>query len=407
MILDSYRVLDLTDHQGQLCGMVLGMLGADVVKIEPPQGDPVRRMGPFVGGEPHPERGIPWIAHNACKRSVTLDITTKEGRGIFLNLVSSAHFIIESFPPGRMESIGLGFHELLRHNPSLILVSITPFGRTGPRAHWASCDLVMMGMGGQMVYCGEPDGPPLRFAVDQSYPLAGIYAAIAALAAHWDRAATGEGQHVDVSIQECVLMTSFNMHVCWEMEGIEIKRQGVRGMRGDVRFRTIWPCSNGYVSWRVFFGNWGRWTRSLVEWMDELGEAGDLADVRWEELQMHSVPQEEIDRMEEVFQHFFLKHTKEELFDEALRLGIPLFPVQEPGELLIDQQLSHRGFWSLIPYPHLGVRLPHPRLPFPLPGMESPLRRAPTLGEHNKEIYCGELGLSQSDLVILREAGVI
>ena len=131
-MLGPYRVLDMADEKGLLCGKLLGDLGADVVKIEKPGGDPARKLEPFYHDEPDPEKSLFWFALNTSKRGITLDIETADGRGIFKKLVKSADFVIETFPPGYLDGLGLGYPELEKINPGIIMVSITPFGQAGP-----------------------------------------------------------------------------------------------------------------------------------------------------------------------------------------------------------------------------------------------------------------------------------
>jgi len=397
----------LSNHRGQLCGKILADLGGDVLKIEPPGGDSARRIGPFVGDDPHPEKSLYWLAYNTNKRGVTLDIEKEDGKRLFLEMAKDAKFIIESFPPGYLDTLDLSYISLSSVNPSLIMVSITPFGQSGPYRGFKDSDLINMGMGGQMILCGDSDRPPLRFPAEQSYALAGMNGAMAALAAHLYRERTGKGQHIDVSIQESVFQTTFNLHPFWELQGISLQREGPRSMRGELTFRTCWKCRDGYISWRIFTGSWGRWTRSLVDWMMEEGKAGDLARVPWEEIDMNKLSQEEIDDFEAVFGDFFLRNTKRELFEGALKRELPLFPVNTSADILEDKQLDARGFWHKVAYPEMGLSIKHPGPPFQLPGEPCAIRRAPRIGEHNEEIYRAKLGLSGEEIIRLLEAGVI
>lgn len=173
-LLDGYRVLDLTDEKGLLCGRMLADLGADVIKIEKPGGDPARFRGPFYKDDPHPEKSFYWFALNLNKRSVTLDVETADGRDIFNRLVKTADFVIESFPPGHMKDIGLGYEALEKINPRVILTSITPFGQTGPYKDWKASELVAWAMGGFMFLCGDADRAPVQIACPQSYFHAGV-----------------------------------------------------------------------------------------------------------------------------------------------------------------------------------------------------------------------------------------
>src|SRR5437868_6432551 len=168
-MLSHCRVLDLTTERGLLCGQVLGDLGADVIKVEPPGGSPVRRLPPFFGDLPGPERSVYWWAYNRNKRSITLNLDSDEGRDLFRQLARGADFVIESDNPGQLSQRGLGYQELSALKPELIVVSITPFGQDGPKASYADSDLTIMAAGGVVILYGDEDRPPLRMSVPPAY----------------------------------------------------------------------------------------------------------------------------------------------------------------------------------------------------------------------------------------------
>src|SRR4029450_5891695 len=207
-MLSPYRVLDLTTHRGLLCGQILGDLGADVIHVEPPGGAPARRLGPFAGDVPHPDRSLFWWAQTRNQRSITLDLDATQGRDILRQLVRRAHFVLESDEPGAMAARGLGPDELRAVNPSLVSVSITPFGQDGPKAHWASSDLVLLAAGGPLYLTGDDDRPPVRLPVPQAGFHAAADAAVGGVIGHHARRRTGRGQHVDVSAQQSVTLAT-------------------------------------------------------------------------------------------------------------------------------------------------------------------------------------------------------
>jgi crotonobetainyl-CoA:carnitine CoA-transferase CaiB-like acyl-CoA transferase len=196
-ILAPYRVLDLTDESGFSCGKILADLGADVIKIEPPQGDAARRLGPFPNDVPDPEKSLYFISYNAGKRGITLNVGTPRGRDLLNRLALRAGFLIETFPPGTLDRKNF--------DPRLIVASITPFGQTGPYRNYKGSDLIMMAMSGLMSLIGEPGKMPLRVSLPQSPMWAGMYAAAGVLIAHYRRQLTNAGQHVDVSMQSALL----------------------------------------------------------------------------------------------------------------------------------------------------------------------------------------------------------
>jgi crotonobetainyl-CoA:carnitine CoA-transferase CaiB-like acyl-CoA transferase len=202
-MLSAYRVLDLTNQNGYLCGKMLGDMGADVIKIESPRGDSGRKTGPFYQQIPDQEKSLYWFAYNLNKRGITLDIETTDGRQILSRLIKKADFIIESFDPGYMDSLGLSWEKIHEINPRIVMTSITPFGQTGPYKDFKGSDLVVMAMSGLMYITGNPDSAPLRISFPQAFLLASAHAAASSMIAHYYRETSGEGQHVDVSAQEC------------------------------------------------------------------------------------------------------------------------------------------------------------------------------------------------------------
>ena len=386
--LSPYRVLDLTDEKGMLCGRVLGDLGADVIKVEKPGGDKARNIGPFYQDVVHPERSLYWFAYNANKRGMTLDLETAEGKGIFKSLVRTSHFVIESFPPGYLEDMGLGYTVLSEVNPEIIVVSITPFGQSGPYRDYKSSDIVAMAMGGLMYVTGDADRPPVRVSVEQAYLHAGMQAAIGALFAHHYREITGKGQWVDISVQESIVPTMPEILPQWQFARYKIVRSGSYIFRGQAWQRAAWPCKDGQIGMRILTGVYAKAIIPLIEWMDKEGMAGKLKDVNWQDIDVSKITQEEYDSWEEQFIEFFLTHTKEELYREAEKKHIHLLPAYAPDELLKYDQLVSRKYWTKVEHPELGTTITYPgqftRLSLTPCSIR---RRAPLIGEHNQEIY--------------------
>ena len=403
-MLSPYRVLDLTDEKGLLCGKLLGDLGADVIKIERPGGDPARSIGPFYHDEADPEKSLFWFAFNTSKRGITLDIETPNGQEVFKKLVEGADFVIESFPPGYMDKLDLGYSALEEVNPGVIMVSITPFGQTGPFKDYKAPDIVAWAMGGYMYPWGDADRPPFRISHhSQSYLHAGAEAAVGAMLALHHREITGEGQHVDVSVQEAVAQANGPLTSTWDMRKVVPPRGG---LRGNVNVTTMWPCKDGYVIWIYWGGLSVSWNLPLVKWMDEEGMAGDfLREFDWATLDFTTATQETIDRLEEPTGKFFLAHTKAELFEGIVKHRGMLYPVATTREVLESTQLAVRGFWMELEHPELGTTITYPSA-FAHASEAPPRisRRAPLIGEHNQEVYEQELGLSGGELIPLRRA---
>jgi benzylsuccinate CoA-transferase BbsE subunit len=411
-ILGSFRVLDLTEQNGSLCGKILADLGADVIKIEKPQGDRSRNLGPFYHNKVGQNTSLHWFAFELNKRGITLDIEKKDGQQLFLQMISKADFLIESFPVGHMDELGLGYAALSKYNPRLIMTSISPFGQTGPYKHFKASDIVIMAMGGFMFITGNPGEPPLRVSVPQAFLLASAHAAAASMVAHYYRQTSGFGQYIDVSAQQCVLAELSNAIPLWELNQTIMKRAGsyMAGRWGDIKQRLLWPCKDGFVIFYVIGAKAGaRTNRSLFKWMDEEHAAPEyFRDFVWEELDMAQQSQEMQSLIEEPIGKFFLAHTKEELYVEGQKRDIIIGGVSSPKDLFNDPQLAARHFWLNIEHEDLEDTILYPG-PF-IKATETPVkinRRAPLLGEHNLEIFEGELGLSRETICTLKEAGII
>lgn len=410
-MLSPYRVLDLTDERGLLCGRILADLGADVLQIEPPAGNSARRVGPFFRDDPDPERSLYWWSYAAGKRGITLDPAVPDGKTLLERLVRSAHFLIESGGPGELAAHGLGYDRLAALNPGLIVVSITPFGQTGPYAAYQASDLVGMGLGGFMFVTGDPDRAPVRVGFPHFHLHGAAAGAAGAMLAHAQRCRTGEGQHVDVSCQEAVARALANAPAGYAMEGAVIVRQGSYRQTGHDQFmRITWPCKDGFVNFQFSGGaSSGQSVNNFVCWMADEGMSDAyMQSLDFKALGYGTVTREMLDRIVPPVAAFLMKRTKQELFEGAMERRVLLFPVATLSDILANPQLAARNFFRSLEEPEIGVPLTMPG-PFvrasatPL----APPAMAPRLGQHNVEIYLDELGLTCADFVRLREAGVI
>ena len=405
-MLSPYRVLDLTDEKGQLSGKLLGDLGADVIKIEKPGGDPSRNLGPFYHDEVEPEKSLNWFAFNASKRGITLDIEKPEGKELFKRLVKSADFVIESFPPGYMDNLGLGYSDLEKVKPDIIVIAVTPFGQTGPYRDFKAPDIVLWAMGGRMFAIGDADRPPLRMSHhSQSYIQAALDVGVSAMMALNYRQMTGEGQFIDVSIQTALVQSG---ETGWDLRQRFQPRGGMRNP--GVQITRTWPCKDGLVTWVYMPGQFRAATNvAFVNWMDSEGMATDfLKEFDWEEFDYAEVTQEIMDRLEGPTAKFFMSHTKLELLEGAVQHRILFYPQFDTTDLLESVQLNAREYWADLEHPELGTTITYPG-PFAKLS-ETPIkitRRAPLIGEHNHEIYEEELGISSAEILKLKQAGII
>ncbi len=357
------RVLDLADASGVFCGRLLVGLGAEVIRVEPPGGDPMRAV-PLA------------FAHgNAGKRSVVLDLATRRGCADLLRLVATADVLVETFPPGRLESLGLGYPALAAVRPGLVLVSITPFGQSGPRAHWRGTDLTAVALGGMMTLGGAPAGPPLQPPREQAHHLAGLNGAIGALVALRARRLTGRGQHVDVSVQEAVAATL-------EYGAISYIHQGVVHRRSGSRYphvlHGLFRARDGFVAGGVS-GSPRMW-QGLLAWMQETGQAGDLGDPRWAD---ETVRLAERERLFAVIDAFTVGSPKAEFYREAQRRRLPWAPVDSPEEVAANAQLAARGFFVEVAWD--GGAAADVGFAFAFPEGQRPKRlRAPEPGDYQQ-----------------------
>ena len=408
-MLKEYRVLDLTDEKGAACGKILGDLGADVIKIEKPGGDPSRRIGPFYHGSNNPEESLQWWAHNANKRGVTLDIETTEGRELFLKLCDTADIIIESFAPGYLDTLGLGYQALSGLYPRLIITSITPFGQTGPYKDRKASDIAILAMSGLMSITGYPDRAPIRMCLDQTYLLGSIHGVVGTLMALRHLVASDEGQWVDVSLYEAAVRGNYWEPARWEFLHEIVKRAGNRFPRAVAKGLQLWRCKDGYVTWLLTGGVTGaKQMNALVKWMSELNQAGVLKDVDWANLHLSKIPQEDLDTWEQVIEKFFENFTLDELEQEAIARGIPMARLNQINHVAEDEQLIAREFWKQLPVAGSNETVSYPAYPYLTNQNNVQVRtRAPRIGEHNEDIYVKELGIPAAKMSSLKESGVL
>jgi crotonobetainyl-CoA:carnitine CoA-transferase CaiB-like acyl-CoA transferase len=407
-MLNNYRVLDLTDEKGSLCGKILGDLGADVVKIEKPGGDPSRHLGPFYHDTVDPEKSLLWFAMNANKRGITLQLEDPEGREIFRRLSDKADFIIESSPPGYMDKLDLGYSSLSNSNPRLIMTSISPFGQTGPYKNYKASDIVILAMSGFMYINGDQNRAPLKMCLDQSYYLASAQAVAGTLLALQNRYASGKGQHIDVSLYEVMVRANYREPFRWEWEKAKTPRMGNFFARGSAAFRQLWPSKDGYVTWMIMMEN-PKPVRGWVEWMKEEDQAGRWGDINWDEVpNFLKWSPEDIEAIQQSIAQFMRTHTTKELEAGSIKRGLLLSPVNSVDAVAHDDQLAARNFWKEIDHPDLGGALTYQRFTYLSTEGTNEIRfRAPLIGEHNSAIYGEELGLTADAISSLKQREII
>ncbi|MBI4308299.1 MAG: CoA transferase [Chloroflexi bacterium] len=406
--LDGLKVVEYAHFvAAPYCSKLLADLGAEVIKVEEPgQGDPARSRGPFTGDVPHPERSILYLYLNTNKRGVTLGVDSAPGRKLFRDLVAWADVLIEDNPPADMRRWGLDYKELRRVNRQLIMCSVTPFGQTGPyrdyRAYYLNTfhaggeGYVLPGGLGWLLY---HDRPPLKVGGYKGEYDCGLIAAIAVVAAYYGRELLGQGQHIDLSKQEALLTLSRPELAKWPNEQfLETRASRAFPIAG------LMQCKDGFVQLMPLEEH--MW-RGLVDLMGNPTWARD-PKYAWERLsdRMGGYA-EEREQVNTWLSEWMLHHTKEEIYYGLQQRGSAAGIISTPSDLLTSEQLKGRGFFQPIEHPVAGRAL-YPSAPHQY--SETPWRArrpAPTLGQHNEEVFCELLGRDPEDLARLRQAGVV
>ncbi len=393
--LEGIRVVDVSQGiAGPYCTRLLADLGAEVIKVEPPEGDYARRLGPFPGDEPHPDKGGLFIHLNGNKKSVTLDVTTTSGRAVLKKLLARADALVESGAPGEMSALGLGYEELKGEFPELVYCSVTPFGQTGPYASYQGNSLAAMALSGLMYITGDPDKEPLSTGGEPAEYFGALNAWIGVMAALEHRAQTGAGQHVDVSMLEALGSADEYNTIMYSYLGAVRKRYHSRHHIPTYP-SEIFPCRDGHI---VVIGG----ATGFPLMMAVLIEQPELENnPMFQNLWLRTFQWQ---KFEEILRPYLLEHDWDDLLTRAQELRVPFAAVMNPAMLLENAHLKERAFFETVDQPGVG-ELPLAGGPFKMQG--TPLRYgpAPALGEHTQEVLA-EAGYDSDDAVILRERGV-
>ncbi len=406
-VLEGVRVLELAGEPGELCGKLLAGMGADVLKVEPPGGCETRSIGPFYRDEPHPDRSLHFWHHNVNKRGVTCNLETPEGRELFKRLAEDADIVLETFRPGYLDSLGLGYAGLSAIAPGLVLTSITPFGQTGPYAHWKGSDLIGLATGGTLNVCGYEDHsiPPIRGDGNQAYNTACVEAAIGTMSALLYGQATGIGQHVDVSVQDCMAITVEFQNLKWMYGRKQVLRQAGRHAREVITMPSTLLTANGtHLLWSFRLDDQKTW-KAFVDWSAESGYAPDLASEEYLDPHFRLANAEMII---ELVHGFIGGKTAREAFEEGQRYDQWIAPINAPEDLVDDPQFVARDYYRQVEHPELGESFAYTGAPWLFHASPwSTEFRAPLLGEHNRVVYGGELGIGDDEIEAYTKAGAI
>jgi crotonobetainyl-CoA:carnitine CoA-transferase CaiB-like acyl-CoA transferase len=390
MALAGRRVLELADEKGVYCGKLLADMGADVIKIERPGGDATRGIPPFVRDEPDPDGSLFFLYANTSKRGVTLDVARPEGKDLFRRLARTADLVIETLPPGHLDGLGLGYASLKQANPGLVLTSITGFGQTGPHREFRPSDIVASALGGSMYVTGEEEDPPVRLAGSQAYLAASVAAAASSMIALHHSRVSGCGQHVDISVEEVTASVS---HICgvgkWLDDGIIPRRSGT-GLFASVPSGT-YACRDGTVYLMV---NRPLHWQALAQWIQEATGNREVLDPMFEGPSSNRQPYREL--LDVFIGDLTSQFTVDAFYHEAQRRHLAVTPLNSAAAVAADAHLAARGYFVETDHPRLG-RLRQPGAPYRHSETPWSLRRpAPTVGQHNEDVFRGELGVREA-----------
>ncbi len=415
-MLSCYRILDITTDKAFIAGRALSDFGAEVIKIERPGGDPSRSMPPFYKDDPDPEKNLWWLSFNANKKGITLDIETEAGREIFKKLVETADAVLESFAPGYLDNLGLGYKDLSAVNPGIVLTSITGFGQEGPYRDYKDPDIVVRALGGLVHSVGYDDRPPLVSSFRHTHSLGAMNGAAGTMIALIQRGRTGKGQHVDASAQQAIdVVCSAEIEGPYALFGNVVTRHGraraeVTLKDGSTFYNTlIWECKDGYIALNLLLNPSGaKNNATMFAYIEKEGiPTGTFKDWDWTTKSWEDMTRAQADEMAVILEKFFKNHTKKELLDMAVKNRFQLGPCNNAEDILAHPQLEARNFWQDIDHPELGTKLKFPGGAVKTTqGYVGPKRRAPRIGEHNAEVY-GALGLSETELADLKKQRVI
>ena len=395
--LEGVRVVDLTHYiSGPYCTRLLATMGAEVIKVEKPgTGDPARRLGPFPPSRAgDPEASATFMYLNCSKKGITLDLKSERGKELLLRLVDSADILVENFAPRVLPSLGLTYEALSLRNPRLVMTSISNFGQTGPYRDWRAVELNLYGLGGLMNITGEPDQPPLREGAPLAQLGAGQNAFVASMTALYHAESTGMGQWIDISIAEYTTNILENALMQYSYSGREFERAGNRGY-GRAAW-GIYPCKDGYVG--VIAGPDHRWPA-----VADIMEREELADERFRTRLGRLSNADEVDAL---MLPWLLDNNKVDIFRMGQERGLGFAYVATLQDILEMDQLNARDYYLEVEHP-VGGAYKYPGPPA-RPSEETwEFRRAPLLGEHNREVMGGLLGYGDAEVDELAEAGIL
>ena len=396
--LEGIRVLELArDVAGPFAGKMLADFGADVLKVEPPAGDPARLAGPFPGDTPHPEKSGLFLHLNTNKRSITLDPSTADGAHLVRRLAAGVDIVIEDFAPGQAAQWGFGWETLSEGRDELVMASITPYGQNGPYRDYLGTEITLQAIGGPLRNTGHGEKEPLKLAGNVAHYHAGVTTAFAVMAAQLRAELGGEGDYIDISVQQC--QAGFR-----DRRTIFVTAASYTGMArnrpvpGSRLATGVRECRDGYVN--VLAG------RNLDSLLILIDRPDLFADIEPGVLP-NQQPPEVIAQLETAYGEWLMEHDKLDVIARAQELRILCGAILTVEDLVTDPHYRDRGVWDTIDHPIAGA-FEYPGTPLIMSASPRPdPRPAPLLGEHNEAVFGDELGLDRDELARLNAAGVL
>jgi formyl-CoA transferase len=393
--LADLRVIELgTLLAGPFCGQLLGDMGAEIIKVEPPgQGDPLRVWGRESAGD----KSLWWPVVGRNKKAITLDLRVAEGQALLKQLVAKADFLLENFRPGTMEKWGLGWEELSAINPRLIMIRVSGYGQSGPYSSRAGFGSIGEAMGGLRYVVGDPSTPPSRVGISLGDSLAATYACLGALAALHHREKTGQGQVVDSAIYEAVLAMMESLVTEYDKTGYIRERTGP--ILPNIAPSNVYPTSDG--QWVLIGANQNGVFARLC---DAMGQPALATDARYA---THGARGERQTELDDLIAKWTRTVTQDDLLQLMEKHGVPAGLIYRAPEMLTDPHFQARNAIVEVPHPDFGtlkMQNVAPRLSVTPGSIRSP---SPAMGQHNDEIYGQLLGLAPQRVAELKTAKVI
>ena len=408
-VFDGFTVVELADRRNQFIGKVMSDSGARVIQIEPIAGSPGRWIGPFVDDREDPNNCLDYWWYNTGKESICVDITRKPGQELVRRLLATADVFVESTKPDTLKQYGLDYDSIAPTNAALLYASLTDFGQDGPWVDLQMNDPAHLALGGPMGSSGysDPRETPIGGQRNQAYNMASVMMLHTITAALYERLTSGEGQFLDVSIHECCAISTERAVSYWLWYNQPMVRQTGQHAGATYGLPIQVQAGDGrYMNARFTFTQ-AQWPK-MVEWMTELGIAGELADEKWNDARLRTAEARVGGAIQVGISKLLSMVPAQVAFERAQSIGLTWGVIRSPEENLQIHHFEERGFWRPIEHPEIGKTILYPRGFYKSDGLDlSPDGRAPHLGEHTRAILTNELGCDDAQVDVLVQTGAV